>query len=192
MREKIFTVLAGIAAAVLLASGCRQVNVAEALQQPKGSGIYTQCNLWYNSDEVISSMNYQDGKVIPFGTPVEIIKARETAIYFKTLGDNQEYKIDFDPEWAMIPVETYIRQVFTVQDRQQLSKDIEPDLLKSIERGIVVKGMTRKEVLLTCGTPAACRTPSLENDTWVFWVDRFSTIRVVFKDGKVAEILSLK
>jgi len=159
---------------------------------PKNSGIYTQCNLWYNSDNEISCLNYQDGKIIPFGTEVEIVKAKDSVVYFKTLPDGQEYRIDYDPEWTMIPIETYIRQVFTIQNRDQLAKNVNPDLLKSIDRGIIVKGMTRKEVLLTCGTPSASRTPSLENDTWVFWTDRFSTIRVVFKDSKVVEILSLK
>ena len=192
MRMKFLSVLAGFAAIALLAAGCSQVNVAEVLQQPKGSGIYTQCNLWYNTDNVIYCTNYQDGKIIPFGTEVQIVKATDSDITFKTLPDQQEYKIKFDPEWLMIPVETFIRQVFTIQTREQLTKDVSPDFIKSIERGIVAKGMNRKEVLLTCGTPAACRTPSLENDTWIYWTDRFSTIRVVFKDGKVAETLSLK
>lgn len=184
--------MAGIAVALLAVTGCRQVNVAEVLQQQNNSGIYTQCNLWYNADNRISCINYQDGKVIPFGTEVEIVKAKDSVIYFKTVSDNQEYRIDFDTEWTMIPIETYVKQVFTLQDRATLCKDVNPDMIKSIERGIVIKGMTRKEVLLTCGTPCAARTPSLENDTWVFWTDRFSTIRVVFKEGKVAEILSLK
>jgi len=192
MKITWFAIVAGAAAVLATLTGCSQINVAEVLQQQKNSGIYTNCNLWYNPDHQIAGMNYQDGKIIPFGSEVEIIKATKNQIRFKTLSNQQEYRIDFDPEWAMVSSEIYIRQVFTLQDRQQLAKDIPAETVRNIERGLVVRGMNRREVLLTCGTPAACRTPSLENDTWIYWTDRFSTIRVVFKDGKVAEILSLK
>ncbi|MDD3117928.1 MAG: hypothetical protein PHQ27_01995 [Victivallales bacterium] len=192
MRNRWLAMLLAPAALLLTAIGCRQINVAEVLQLPEQAKIYTQCNLWYDSDDEISCLNYQSGKIIPLGTEVEIVKAKESYLRFKTVSDGREYRINYDPEWTMIPMETYIREILGDKNRNQLLQGINPDFLKSIDRGIVSKGMTRRDVLLTCGNPAACRTPSLENDTWIYWTGRFSTIRVVYKDGKVMEILSLK
>lgn len=181
-----------LAAALSLASGCAsKLNVAEILQQQENTTIHTQCNLWHDADNNISSINYQTGKIIPFGTQVSIIKATDDKIVFKS-ADGQTYRVNYHPEWMMMPIQNYIRQIFTTRTRAELAKDLSSQTILDIERGQAIKGMDRRAVLLTCGPPPAYRTPSLDNDTWVYWSDKYTSIRVIFKDGKVADVISIK
>jgi len=179
------------AAALLLISGCTsRLNVAEMLQQPQNKTVRTYCNLWYDDDRNINCMNYQTGKILPWGTEVNVTEVTKSKITFTANG--VEFRIQYYPEWTMIPVESYIRQTFTLKTRAELGKGVAPKVLDEIDRGRIVKGMTRDEVSLCCGWPVACRTPSRTNDTWIYWTDHFTTIRVVFKNNKVVDVLSLQ
>ncbi len=185
------SLLFAAAVAVALVSGCaREVIVPEVLQQPQNSKVYTKCNIWYQTPDKISAVNIQKGKFIPFGTEVEIVDATESRIIFKDMKGVQ-YRIKFDDSLMMIPVETYIRQILTLSDKAEQVKGLDPAVVSKLEKGIVTAGMTRREVLLAYGTPAAFRTPTLENSTWIYWIDDNSTIRVVFRADKVKTILNL-
>jgi outer membrane protein assembly factor BamE (lipoprotein component of BamABCDE complex) len=47
-------------------------------------------------------------------------------------------------------------------------------------------GMTKNGVRAALGYPATHRTPSLENQTWIYWTNRFQNYYVRFdKNGKV-------
>lgn len=189
MLKHLFRMLPVFSALLWLWGCSTTLNVAEVLQQPKGKKIYTRCNLWYDGARQINAMNYQNGKILPYGTPVDIREVSSTKVVF--VANGAEYRIIFRPEWLVISMRDYLKQVFTLSTREELSKGIEPRLLDEIERGRVVKGMSRDLVLLCCGHPAACRTTSLNNDTWIFWTDPGVTIRVVFKNNKVVDVLSL-
>ena len=189
MRKSLL--IAAAVMAVAFFAGCaRDVIVPEVLQQPVNSKVYTKCNIWYQNPDKISAVNIQKGKFIPFGSEIEVVEASESKIVFKDMKGIQ-YRIKFDDSMMMIPVETYIRQIFTLSDKAEQVKDIDPAVVSKLEKGIVTAGMTRREVLLAYGTPAAFRTPTLENSTWIYWIDDNSTIRVVFRADKVKTILNL-
>jgi hypothetical protein len=46
--------------------------------------------------------------------------------------------------------------------------------------------MTKQDVIASVGYPPAHKTPSLDGNEWRYWENRFGTILVTFKDGKVA------
>ena len=189
MRKSLLIAAAVMAAAFF--SGCaRDVIVPEVLQQPVNSKVYTKCNIWYQNPDKISAVNIQKGKFLPFGSEIEVVEASDSKVVFKDMKGIQ-YRIKFDDSLMMIPVETYIRQIFTLSDKAEQVKDIDPAVVSKLEKGIVTAGMTRSEVLLGYGTPAAFRTPTLENSTWIYWIDDNSTIRVVFRADKVKTILNL-
>ena len=91
----------------------------------------------------------------------------------------------------MVPVETYLKQIFTLSDKAEQVKGLDPAVVSKLEKGIVTSGMSRREVLLAYGTPAAFRTPTLENSTWIYWIGDNSTIRVVYRADKVKTVLNL-
>ncbi|MHB9140165.1 MAG: hypothetical protein ACYC4Q_12245, partial [Victivallaceae bacterium] len=114
------SMLMAAALAVAFICGCaRELIIPEVLQQPENSKVYTKCNIWYQDPESISCVNIQKGKFIPFGAEVEIVKATARRIVFKdTRGI--EYTIKFDADLMMIPVQTYVRQIFTLSDKADL------------------------------------------------------------------------
>lgn len=61
---------------------------------------------------------------------------------------------------------------------------------KGISEGVAYTGMTKDGVRMALGVPPTHRTPSLDENTWYYWKDRFRTIGVEFgADGKVARII---
>lgn len=170
-------VIAGVA-------GCRQVIVAEVMQQPLGKKIYLKQNIWYENPKDISCLNPQKGKILTFGTVVEPVKATDYMLSFKT-EDGKTFKIDYDHSLIMLPMEGYIKQIFTLKTRAELTKGMKAAHVKMMLKGKVERGMNKKQVLLACGAPAACRTPSQLNSTWVYWLDEDSVYRIVFRRDKV-------
>ncbi len=176
----------------LLLAGCTDpVVFSEVFQQQVDQKIYTACNLWYTNPEEISCLNIQEGKFIPIGT--EIVPERTTywgdkIIFRDTAG--QQYTIKFDPGYRITSMNDYIAQTFTTQTPEQLFEGISPAAAARIRRGEVVPGMTRREVLLAYGHPAAIRTPNLRNESWIYWTAPNRTVRVVFRGDNVRNILN--
>ena len=85
----------------------------------------------------------------------------------------------------------YIAQTFTAAAPEEIFKDIPANVRRRIERGEVVPGMTRPQVLLAYGPPPAARTPDTRNETWIYWVSDTQTIRLVFRGDTVRQILNL-
>ena len=71
--------------------------------------------------------------------------------------------------------------------RTDLSRfsDQERALIRAGEVGV---GMSREAVILALGYPPSHQTPSLQNQAWTYWRDRFRTFVVEFENGKVARI----
>lgn len=61
--------------------------------------------------------------------------------------------------------------------------------LKGIKKGKAYKGMTKKGVMTALGYPAAHETPSLDDNQWKYWRNRFRTVVVEFNSkGRVVNV----
>ena len=86
-------------------------------------------------------------------------------------------------------VQGQIFKGYAVSDLEEIFKDIPENVRRRIERGEVVPGMTRPQVLLAYGPPPAARTPDTRNETWIYWVSDAQTIRLIFRGDTVRQIL---
>ena len=192
MKKQFFSLLAAVFTTMVFLSGCaREVIPEEVLQVPEFSAIYTSYNLWYDADGDIRSENIQQGTILPFGTQIEFIDANTDRIRFRRVSDGKEFRIKYNINRNMIPVEQFIKRLFVLRDGKDLAMNVRPLILEKIRRGIVEKGMTREEVLLAFGPPPAVRTPSETVDTWLYWTDDGVTRRIVFFGNKVISIIEL-
>ncbi|MDD5597030.1 MAG: hypothetical protein PHV82_03730, partial [Victivallaceae bacterium] len=166
MSGKIF-ISALFSLLVMAVSGCRQIIVSEVLQQPLGKKVYLKHNIWYENPGRISCLNIQKGKIIPFGTEIEPIQATDYRLCFKTM-DGKEFNINYETSLIMQPMENFIRQNFTMQTRDELTKGMKKEEVELLLQGKLKRGMTKEQVLLACGVPPACRTPSTLNSTRVY------------------------
>jgi hypothetical protein len=189
MFKKISLFVCSLLMLSLVLCGCaRKLIVAEVLQQPEDGKIYTKCNIWYTDAEDIYCLNYQSGKILPLGTEVEIVDATAGKVIFKDM-KGKEYRINIDEELIMIPSSDYVAQIFTLKTLDEQTKGISTKVKNKIIRGIVTPKMTKAEVILTYGPPMAFRTPSQQNSTWLYFINRDTTKRIVFRGKTVKTIL---
>ena len=165
------------------------IPVAEVLQQPLGAKIYTRYALWSNAKQ-ISSLNIQQGRILPPGSEVEAIYADDRLLQLKDTRGH-EYDIQFEPGEQLCDMRAFIRQLLTLQTPDREFADVRSEMRPYVMRGEVIPGMTRREVMAAYGPPAKSRTPFLVNDTWIYWITPDQTIRVVFRGDVVRSILNV-
>jgi hypothetical protein len=175
---------------VLVSCSTTPIDMDKVLELKPGQKVYTSHNIWYENRDEISQMNYHKGKIIPFGTEVRIIEATRGGIAFQDVNTGETYKMDFVRKILVSRIEHYIRLLFTVNDAEKLASGIKPEILEKIKAGTVEKGMTKKEVIIAYGYPPHHRTPSINEDTWIYFDDVNRKKRVIFsKKGLVLEIM---
>jgi hypothetical protein len=196
MLRKIFPLAVAVLVAVIISGCARRIIVAEVLQQPLGKKIYLKNNVWYQTAgksgkiEKMSCLNYQQGTIIPFGTEIEPVKASSSELSFKTM-DGKTFTVDYEHSLTLLPMEAYIKNLFTMKNRQELTKGISKQDVELLMQGKIRRGMTKSQILLGFGVPAACRTPSTLNSTWVYWSSKDTVYRVVFRRNKVNAIVDI-
>ena len=156
MVRKIFTLTAFILVIAGI-TGCRQIIVAEVMQQPLGKKLYLKQNIWYENPRKISCLNIQKGNILTFGTEVEAVDVTDYRLTFKTPKDGKEYTIDYYHTLIMLPMEGYIKQIFTFKTRDELTKGMKTADVKLMLAGKLKRHMTKKQVLL--GLREASRVP---------------------------------
>ena len=179
-------------AAAFFLTGCaRQLIVSEVLQSPEQAPIYTCYNLWYTDPMNMDTLNMLKGEILPFGTEVVITSATDSEIRFTTVADRRDFRIRFSNDYRMMPVEDYMRELFSTRNETALTLGIHPLTVDKLKAGKEKKGMTRHEVELAFGPPCAFRTPSPKLDTWCFWTEYLVGKRIIFTRDVVSSILVL-
>ena len=190
--KKFFAVFAAVFAGLLLC-GCaaspEPILLTEVFQLKKDQKIRTAYNIWYTDPANVDCRNVQQGSFIPLGTEITPVSADNTTrkITFKAQG--KTFTIHFKSGIRLSTMRDYIAYTFTTQTPEEIFKDIPENVRRRIERGEVVPGMTRPQVLRAYGPPPAARTPDTRNETWIYWVSDTQTIRLVFRGDTVRQIL---
>ena len=196
MRFRRFVPALVCAAAAVLFCGCNTEPVvfAEALQLRQDDKVYTKYNIWYTDPADISCLNIQEGSFIPVGTEIVPMYTKsnifEDRIYFKDTA-GREYSIRFDVGHRLVPMRDYIAYTFTTKNRAELLKDVPEVIQPRVLRGEVVPGMNQAQVLLAYGPPPAIRPPDLRNESWIYWIGKDKTVRLVFRGDKVRNIINI-
>ena len=186
MKKKFVCIFSAfLAAGALLLSGCqtRTIVPEEVLQLPAHASVYTAYNLWYENPESLSHDNIQKGSLIPFGTEVKLLSMTDSEIVFRAEG--KTFTLKYDGARTMMPIEDFAKQLFTTSVAVETASGVTPAAFEKMRRGIIEKGMTKQNVITTYGPPSKIRTPNQLSDSWIYWVDRVKTKRVIFRNGKV-------
>ena len=197
--------IAAMAAVALIFCGCAyKVNVSEVLQQPMNSKLRTNYHLWYTNAQAISPLNCMEGKFIPAGTEIEPIEVKrgtydiwgsvsvvDGSIKFRTVADGKEYTILYDQHLTMIPIEEFIRQFVTLKPAEEIYKNIPAAEVENVKAGKLAKNMHLNSVLVLLGPPARSRTSKLTNQSWLYWKNKDTVFRLIFKGNKIRQIASL-
>ena len=197
--------IAAMAAVALTFCGCAyKVNVSEVLQQPMNSKLRTNYHLWYTNAQAISPLNCMEGNFIPAGTEIEPIEVKrgtydiwgsvsvvDGSIKFRTVADGKEYTILYDQHLTMIPIEEFIRQFVTLKPVEEIYKNVPAAEVEKVKAGKLAKNMHLNSVLVLLGPPARSRTSKLTNQSWLYWKNKDTVFRLIFKGNKIRQIASL-
>ena len=201
MTRKI-SMFAVLASVIVMLAGCAEpVVFAEVFQLEEDQKLYTAYNIWYTDPENISCLNIQQGTFIPIGTEIEPVGTSAVMRNFGWSGFNEkimfkdkegkQYTINFSDGYRLCSMRDFMAYTFTTKGREELFYGIPEEIRQRILRGEVVPGMTEAQVKLCYGPPPAIRTPDLRNDTWFYWLTPSETLRVIFRGGKVRNLLNI-
>lgn len=205
MKKSIFFRIAALAAIVVTMNGCVcKVSLPEVLQQEQSSVVRTRYHIWYKDPANISMLNYMEGSFIPAGTviePIEIergsydiwgtVSVTDGMLKFRTPADGKEYTMKYDEHLTMMPIEEFLRQLFTTDPAADIYKNVPKNDLKNVKNGKLKTGMNRNSILVLLGPPARSRTTDLNNQSWLYWKNRDVVFRLLFRGDKVRQIATL-
>lgn len=124
--------------------------------------------------------------VLPVNTPVEIKKWKRGFI-IKNHENGMNILFEFNQVNMGMSINEYL-QIITSPAMVPLTGLSKIDL-KGIKDGTAYIGMSKKGIQIALGYPATHRTPSLTENRWTYWRNRFVTMRVEFdQNGKVRQI----
>lgn len=104
-----------------------------------------------------------------------------------TTRDGKKILVEYSPKNMGMSLQEYINLI-TSPTSVSLKGLSEKDRY-GISLGKALAGMTKNGVMIALGYPAKHRTPSLENNVWIYWKNRFTTKEVIFgQDGKVIKV----
>ena len=152
--------------------------------------LYTGYNIWYEKPQSVYCINYQKGTFVRAGSEVRDVTIKKNRLSFTVVGSGEKITIAFNARYHSkdVTVETLKERLITTKTFEQLTGGLKPFEIEAIRQGTVVKGMSKKAVLLAFGYPPEHKTPSLDGNSWMFWKNRFVFVTVPFdKDGSVSQ-----
>jgi hypothetical protein len=132
--------------------------------------------------------DYPHHAIIPINTPVKVQKISTRGITLTCVDNGTQVVIEYNAKlMAPMTPEAYIG-VITAPTRTTFSELSRIDQ-KGIADGQAYLGMSKDAVRMALGYPALHRTPSLKDNTWSFWRNRFVEFTVAFDAaGKVSRV----
>ncbi len=143
-----------------------------------------------NEEYRASYANWTDpGKnhiIIPVNTPVTVGSFRR-GFAIITQDSRKKILFEYDETRMRMGEDQYIGLITSTQPVK--IDDLSEIDQKGIKDGKAHIGMTKDGVRTALGYPAVHQTPSLNENTWVYWTNRFKSFKIEFdENGKVKKI----
>lgn len=177
--------------ALLFATTCLlfsiAVTAAETADQLIGRVLYTQVNIHSLKGKTVTWVNYQVESLIPVNTEVTIDAISGSKITFTINETGQQLKLKNKQRRSGMDGLAWAKKHFGPR-RVALGKFTRNER-DAIERATARKGISKDAVITALGYPPAHQTPSLKNNYWLYWRNRWDKFGVNFdKAGKVTQI----
>ena len=158
----------------------------------EGEKYYTKTNIWYERPERIYSTNYHVGTILPAGTEVKIVDSKRKKIRF-TIDSGTVFTLEHVRKHNPITLQALRNRTFSTANPIAQGGKFHKFTKKeqeNIRAGTISTGMSKDAVIMAYGSPPEHKTPSLDGDTWTYWVNRFRRVVVRFgSDDNVVEIV---
>ena len=164
----------------------------------KGQTYYLRHNLMHDGYKWIDT-NYLRGTLLPINTKVTVVRIdhkgslSDVPLVGIITKNPPSMCIKWDGEMLSVKAGEFARRSLKVIAKNMLSPKPVPielygeEMARKIASGTLAKGMTREQVIMTCGWPPGHRTPGLASDNWVYWMSRFFHETLIFSGDKLIE-----
>ncbi len=161
-------------------------HILEELEESRE--YFTRVGMWADRGVRVYGTNYRQGGHIPPGTAVEIQSVRDDVIEF-TIPERSDTTIELVnvERHTLVGIDELFERTFG-RDPVDLDASTE-EIRDAIQRGEIIAGMDRDEVIKARGYPPRHETPTLEATEWRYWINRIATRIVRFHNDEVAEII---
>lgn len=178
-------------ALALLIAGCGGKNIASDL--PNGGVVYNKYNIHAFKDRADIKASYANwvevgiGQIVyPPNTKFQVGAWKRGFLLIRPDTGEQIF-FEYDAKRMGMSAPEYIKLITSPAPVKigGLSKIDQ----QGVKEGKALKGMSKEGVMTALGYPAAHVTPSLKDNKWTYWRNRFKTMGVTFDEsGKVADI----
>ena len=166
------------AAAVISLKTNRRKVQPPAIEPVIGQQYFTRFNIWYERGKHVTT-NYARGTLLPINSLVtlESIGPKKMSL---VLESGEGITVALAEKFSLRSLEEIAVEMLA--DRKVPVDRLGKELSRAITQGTMRLGMTREQILMTRGYPPRHKTPSLDNDRWVYWSSRFVHRTLVFQD----------
>ncbi len=162
--------------------------VREANKGDMAGAKYTCCNLHYEQDW-ISDANFVTLPMIPAGARIVVKSYGHHRAHVLIDGEPMRFGLDYGRKRET--PEQFVAKLIVAEDPRQRLAGYEPVVREAIERGRVVIGMTREQVLMALGHPRTDLNASLDAPRWVYVTYQHDEYAIVWgPDGRVRAVES--
>lgn len=177
---------------IVIVAGCVFITTNVMGEADPGKKLFTAYNVWFEKPERIYSINYKKGAIIPAGTKVrdvEIITQRNRkAIIFTTVKENKSFVIYWVKKYHPgKSIKQFKNNLFTTKRFEELTAKMNKEEIMAVKKGEVVKGMSKRALIVCYGPPPEHATFRREQNVWTYWTSKFIRKKVFFSDdGRVS------
>jgi len=147
------------------------------------SSSFLCCNM-RTDGSWISDINYADtGKtMIPAGTPLTMDGYGKHRVHLTINGRRQDIGNDYSRNMSL---DAFAKRYIVDQDPLIKLKGYPKKIQEAIGTARLTRGMTREQVLMAVGYPVYDENPTLESNTWRYWLTSFEEFDAIFDDKGV-------
>lgn len=173
--------------AVLMSVSCGTTNSKESSLEGNSSlegEFYTQHNMWtYHG--VVYPTNFSVSVKIPVNTKIVIDSVKKNKIFFHLVNQaGSVIQLLNIQAYTGLETKPLIERTFS-REPLDLSRftDTERQFIKEFS-GFYCSGISKEALLVARGYPPVHKTPSVSMDTWIYWRNKWKSLRISFADNK--------
>jgi hypothetical protein len=148
-----------------------------------GQSYVTRYNFWHERGRHLTT-NYMRGEFVPINTRVKLVSLAQREMVLE-LPSGQTVIFEWVKDYTLRPLAEIASEL--LGERPVPIEQLGGELATSVKSGELRLGMTKEQVLLTRGYPPRHRTPTLAENRWVYWSNRFVTLTLLFDDDILIE-----
>lgn len=182
--RKTWMVLAGLAL-TLVGTGCNNQNVKPGEEKPGLISGYTCCNLHYNNDW-INDVNYAQLPMIPAGSPIKVTGYGSYRASVEI--DGKPFRLGLDYGRTAETTEQWVAKQIVAEDPKAKLASYPGNVRQAIQKGQVMVGMTKEQVIMSLGHPLTNENPRLDAPLWRYWWSSFGEYQVYWNGNRVSKV----